>query len=100
MTKVLVMLSTFNGERYLKEQIVSILNQRNVDVNIFIRDDGSNDRTQEILNQLSRDNPQKIKWVQGSKNLKPARSYLEIMKLVKMKKQIIMHLQIKMMFGI
>ena len=38
---VAVLMSTYNGEKYIKEQIESILGQENVSVEIFIRDDGS-----------------------------------------------------------
>ena len=41
MKKVLVLLSTYNGEKYVETQVNSVLKQKNVDVDIFIRDDGS-----------------------------------------------------------
>ncbi|MCM1234204.1 MAG: glycosyltransferase [Ruminococcus flavefaciens] len=47
--KVAVIMSTFNGERYLEEQIDSILNQEGVAVELFIRDDGSSDKTIDII---------------------------------------------------
>lgn len=37
---VQVVMSTYNGEKYLKEQIDSILSQEGVDVRLYIRDDG------------------------------------------------------------
>ena len=43
MYTVQVLLSTYNGETYLKEQLDSILNQKNVAVKLFVRDDGSSD---------------------------------------------------------
>ena len=46
-------MSTYNGERYINQQIDSILNQESVDVHLFIRDDGSTDRTIEILKQYA-----------------------------------------------
>lgn len=49
MNKVAVLLSAYNGEKFLKEQIDSILNQRGIEVELFIRDDGSKDSTLEIL---------------------------------------------------
>lgn len=50
MKKVLVLLSTYNGEKYLKEQLDSILNQTiEKDMDILIRDDGSSDGTRMIL---------------------------------------------------
>lgn len=41
MRNILVLMSTYNGEKYLKEQIDSILAQKNVEVTIRVRDDGS-----------------------------------------------------------
>lgn len=41
--KVLVLMATYNGERYLSEQIDSILNQKYVDVTLLITDDCSRD---------------------------------------------------------
>lgn len=49
MYKVAVMMSTYNGEKYLKEQVNSILEQENVEVDLFVRDDGSIDNTKELL---------------------------------------------------
>lgn len=49
MSTVAVLMSTYNGERFLKEQIDSILNQSGVSVELFIRDDGSKDSTLQLL---------------------------------------------------
>ena len=35
-----IMLSAYNGEKYLREQLDSLLRQENVAVEIFVRDDG------------------------------------------------------------
>mgnify|MGYP004493736807 CR=1 FL=1 len=51
MEKVLVMLSTYNGEKYIREQLDSIVNQKNVEVSIVVRDDGSKDNTCNILQE-------------------------------------------------
>ncbi len=37
---VLIMLSTFNGEKYLREQLDSLYAQKDVDIHILARDDG------------------------------------------------------------
>ena len=47
--KVCVLLSSYNGEKYLKEQIESIINQKGVEVDLYIRDDGSTDSTIQIV---------------------------------------------------
>lgn len=49
MEKVVVMMSTYNGEKYLKPQIESILAQKGVEVQLVIRDDGSTDATKDII---------------------------------------------------
>lgn len=51
--KVLVLMSTYNGENYLKEQIESILTQEEVEVYLLVRDDGSTDKTMVILEDYS-----------------------------------------------
>lgn len=50
-------MSTYNGERYLIEQIDSILAQERVDVHLLVRDDGSKDRTCEILDKYVLSHP-------------------------------------------
>lgn len=49
--KVAVLISTYNGEKYLKEQLDSILNQTYKNIEIVIRDDGSSDSTIEIIKE-------------------------------------------------
>lgn len=50
---VAVLLSSYNGERFIEEQIFSILSQKDVRVRLYIRDDGSSDSTVEILSRLA-----------------------------------------------
>ena len=52
--RVGVLVSTYNGERYLMEQIETIAAQEGVEVLLFVRDDGSRDKTREILEEVSR----------------------------------------------
>ena len=49
MKEVQVLLSSYNGEKYIREQLDSILAQENVAVKLLVRDDGSTDKTVEIL---------------------------------------------------
>jgi len=55
-----VMLATYNGEMFLAEQIESILDQRGVVPTIYVRDDGSIDRTLEIVRTFSEKHPGRI----------------------------------------
>ena len=53
MEKCLVLLATYNGEKYLKEQIDSIFAQEGVEIEIACSDDCSTDGTQDILKEYS-----------------------------------------------
>ena len=55
--RVTVLLATFNGERFLREQLDSILNQRGVDVAVIARDDRSSDDTLSILTERAAQDP-------------------------------------------
>ena len=47
--KVTVLLATFNGVSFLNEQLTSLSAQQNVDIEVFVNDDGSTDGTLQIL---------------------------------------------------
>ena len=51
--RVTVLLSSYNGDKYIEDQVRSILTQRGVRVWLVIRDDGSTDKTPEILKRLA-----------------------------------------------
>lgn len=76
--KIAVLMSSYNGERYIKTQIDSVLAQE-VDgqVDLWVRDDGSSDATREILQQYADEG--KLRWYTGE-NLKPAKSFLDLVK--------------------
>ena len=50
-SKVAILLSTYNGEKYLREQIDSILNQTYTNFELIVRDDGSKDNTVKIIKE-------------------------------------------------
>ncbi|WP_296876975.1 glycosyltransferase [Thomasclavelia sp.] len=52
--KILIMMSTYNGEKYINKQVDSILNQKTcLAINLLIRDDGSTDNTPDILKEYA-----------------------------------------------
>ena len=53
-TTVAILLTTFNSEKYLREQLDSILKQKNINVVIYISDDGSTDGTAEALDTFAK----------------------------------------------
>lgn len=56
-TKVLILLSTYNGAKFLQELLDSLFLQKNVDMHYLIRDDGSLDETVNILKQFVLNTP-------------------------------------------
>jgi rhamnosyltransferase len=57
MHKIAVLMATYNGHNWLPEQIKSILKQVNVDLTLYISDDGSSDGTCEIITKMAADDP-------------------------------------------
>lgn len=82
MKKIFVLMSTYNGEKYIKKQIDSILAQRGVKVNLIVRDDGSQDKTLYILEKYAQE--KKLVYYSGE-NLGPAHSFMALLnsKIVK-----------------
>ena len=75
--RVAVLLSTYQGEPYLRAQLDSILAQQcSLPIEIFVRDDGSCDATQDILREYEAQG--KLHWFTGD-NLRPARSFLQLL---------------------
>lgn len=76
-----VLMSTYNGEKYLKEQIESVLGQDiekklGIKIRLFVRDDGSADGTQGILEEYRKDG--KLEWAAG-RNMGAANSFWELL---------------------
>lgn len=76
-------MSTYNGAKYLREQLDSILQQDCIEKGIaefklLVRDDGSKDATQEILEEYSSKHSTQVEWYQGE-NKGVIRSFFELM---------------------
>ena len=75
--KVTVLLTTFNGVRFLEEQLTSLFGQQGVEIEIMVNDDGSTDGTMEIL----------FRWkakgfnisISQSRGLGPTRAFLTLL---------------------
>lgn len=78
LAKVVVLLSTYNGENFLKEQLDSILNQTYSNITILVRDDGSKDKTTLILKEY--ESQGKISLILGE-NKGFIDSFFELLKL-------------------
>lgn len=77
--KIVVLISTYDGERYLREQLESLINQT-INVDILVRDDGSKDSTKLILDEYSK-KYHCFTWYTG-KNLRPAKSFYDMVMTV------------------
>ena len=56
--KVAVLLAAFNGAQWLEEQVISILNQENIELSLFINVDSSSDGTEVLVSDLCKKYPQ------------------------------------------
>ena len=74
MKKISILISTFNGKKYIKEQLDSIFNQTYKNIEIIVRDDGSSDNTIEILKSYN------IKPIDTKINLGAMGSFEELLK--------------------
>jgi glycosyltransferase involved in cell wall biosynthesis len=61
-----ILLATYNGQKYLREQIDSILSQSNQDWQLVIRDDKSLDDTLSIIKDYLARYPDKIKLIEDN----------------------------------
>lgn len=75
--QVNILISTYNGERYIEDQIDSIKKQTYPFINIYVRDDGSTDRTVAILQEYEKKG--EIILFRGS-NIGYGRSFLQLLK--------------------
>ena len=65
MKDLAVLLATYNGEKYIKQQLNSLLEQTYQNFRIVIHDDGSSDNTADIINEYREKYPDKIEVYYG-----------------------------------
>ncbi len=70
---VAVMMSTYNGSDFIKEQMDSVLDQKGVNVRYLIRDDGSSDDTLDIVSDY-----EKTIVIDKGNNLGVGNSFMEL----------------------
>lgn len=58
-----ILLATYNGEKYIKTQLESLFNQTYTDFEILVSDDGSSDRTIEIIADFQKEHPDKLRFI-------------------------------------
>lgn len=79
--KVAIVLSAYNGEKYISEQIESIVRQSYTDFDLFIHDDGSRDNTLQIIEKIA-DKYENIKIIGRKKGLGYPACFIEMLKSI------------------
>ena len=78
MKRVLVLMSTYNGAELIIRQVDSIMNQTGVDITVYIRDDGSSEKTVKVLHGIKEKYQDKVKICYGN-NIGWKRSFIELL---------------------
>lgn len=79
--RVCIAMAVYNGEKHIKQQMESLLNQTYENLIITIRDDGSTDNTAAIVKEYVQEYPQKVVMLDGNgENLKCPGSFYRILR--------------------
>ena len=76
MSTVAIIMTTYNGEKFVGEQIDSILGSTYQDFELFIYDDGSKDNTMSILQEYEGRYPGKVHAYQNERNMGVTSNFL------------------------
>jgi hypothetical protein len=79
MSTLQVLLATYNGARFLRDQLDSVLAQEGVAVRILARDDGSTDGTQALLAEYANAFPERFQWLQDDLRTGTARGNFDLL---------------------
>tara|TARA_R110002072_G_scaffold244091_2_gene403464 strand:- start:36 stop:860 length:825 start_codon:yes stop_codon:yes gene_type:complete len=82
MIKVQILLATYNGEKYLSDQLKSILDQTFQNWELLISDDNSTDNTQIIIDQFLKLYPSKIRQVHVDKKGSSTANFMSLLNFV------------------
>jgi glycosyltransferase involved in cell wall biosynthesis len=77
---IAVLLSTYNGEKYIFDLLDSLSKQTNSHFDLIVRDDGSTDGTVDIINKYRNSSCFNIHILNKSENLGSTKSFLELLK--------------------
>ena len=81
--QIAVLLATYNGARFLKEQLESLFRQSCDDFLLYVRDDGSTDDTLTIVEEFRQKFPGRIVVVDGDeKHVGAAKSFMRLLQYV------------------
>ena len=75
-----ILMATYNGEAFLEEQVQSIINQTYREWRLLVHDDGSTDKTMEILHRLAEEDERVVVIEDGVQRLGVARNFIHLVK--------------------
>lgn len=78
--EVAVLMATYNGESFLQEQLDSLLQQEGVSVTIYVRDDGSTDKTLSILQTFRQKTGKLVLLDSAATQLKAAKNFMSLVR--------------------
>lgn len=76
MKNTVILLATYNGEKYLRQQLNSLFEQTNTDFRLVIHDDGSTDGTVDIIKEYRDRYPDQIEILYGESCGGPKQNFL------------------------
>lgn len=81
-SNIAILLATYNGALYIREQIDSLLSQTFTDWHLYIHDDGSTDDTIAIIKALISKHPQKMTLLEYPSQGGACRNFLSLLEAV------------------
>lgn len=85
MKKILILMATYNGEKYISEQIESILSQTYKNIELIILDDNSNDQTVKFIEEFKKKD-RRITLYQNEVNIGILKNFNKLINIAKTKK--------------
>jgi len=76
MAEIAIIVATYNGEKFIGEQLDSILRNSFTDFEIYVCDDGSSDDTKQVVAEYMTAHPNRIHWHKNEQNLGVIRNFL------------------------
>ena len=79
MNQIAILLSTHNGDKFIKEQLISLEDQSYKEFDIYIRDDGSSDNTLEYIGEFIADSDIDVIVLPSTKNIGASLSFFTLL---------------------
>lgn len=79
MDKVIILMATWQGEKFLQEQIDSILAQDYINLQLIVQDDASKDSTLKILSSYAERFPDKVIVYENIKNIGATKNFFHLL---------------------